>query len=330
MTAEANPQPNAPPSPGGSDAGPWHAGERAIHRRLGLDETIDPIGRRNIRPFMPDQHRLFFAQLPFAFLGALDRAGNPWATVLCGRPGFLASFDARFLHIDAYPPDGDPAAEGIARGARVALLGIELPTRRRNRMNGVVVDLDISAFTVMVEQSFGNCPQYIQRRHYGAPLPPRFPLAEALGSADEWARDLLRRADTAFVASSTPPGESKSGAGVDVSHRGGLPGFIRWAEDGALAIPDYRGNRYFNTFGNLLAYPHAGLAVPDFATGDLLQLTGSAEIVWEPPQTARFPAAERFWRVKPARMIRLRDAFPVQLSSPEFSPVLLAASDARP
>jgi hypothetical protein len=76
MTAEANPQPNAPPSPGGSDAGPWHDGERAIHRRLGLDETIDPIGRRNIRPFMPDQHRLFFAQLPFAFLGALDRAGS--------------------------------------------------------------------------------------------------------------------------------------------------------------------------------------------------------------------------------------------------------------
>jgi hypothetical protein len=59
MTAEANPQPNAPPSPGGSDAGPWHDGERAIHRRLGLDETIDPIGRRNIRPFMPDQHRLY-------------------------------------------------------------------------------------------------------------------------------------------------------------------------------------------------------------------------------------------------------------------------------
>jgi hypothetical protein len=49
-------------------------------------------------------------------------------------------------------------AEGIYVGARIALLGIELPTRRRNRMNGVVVDLDVSGFVVRVEQSFGNCP----------------------------------------------------------------------------------------------------------------------------------------------------------------------------
>ena len=322
--------PNTQLNPGGSDADPWHEGEREVHRRLGLEDAIDPIGRRNIRRFMPDQHRLFFAQLPFAFLGALDRAGNPWATVLCGRPGFLASPDPRFLSVDAYPPDGDPTAEGLFVGARVALLGIELPTRRRNRMNGVIVDLDISAFTVMVEQSFGNCPQYIQRRHYGAALPPCFPSPEPLGLADDWAHDLLRRADTAFVASSTPPRGSESGAGVDVSHRGGMPGFIRIAEDGVLEIPDYRGNRYFNTLGNLLAYPRAGLAVPDFATGDLLQLTGSAEIAWEPPHTAGPPEAERFWRLKPARMIRLRDAFPVRVGSPEFSPGLLAASNAGP
>jgi uncharacterized protein len=145
-----------------TDLGPWHEGERDIHRRLGLTEAIDPVGRRNIRRFMPDQHRLFFAQLPFAFLGALDRTGRPWVTVLGGRPGFLASPDPKLLCVAAYPPDGDPAAEGILVGARIALLGIELPTRRRNRMNGVVIDLDVGSFMVVVEQSFGNCPQYIQ------------------------------------------------------------------------------------------------------------------------------------------------------------------------
>ena len=137
MTAEANPQPNAPPSPGGSDAGPWHDGERAIHRRLGLDETIDPIGRRNIRPFMPDQHRLFFAQLPFAFLGALDPGGES-----LGNGAVRPAGVPRQLRCPI--PAHRCLSAGIARGARVALLGIELPTRRRNRMNGVVVDLDIS------------------------------------------------------------------------------------------------------------------------------------------------------------------------------------------
>jgi hypothetical protein len=109
-----------------------------------------------------------------------------------------------------------------------------------------------------------------------------------------------------------------------------MPGFISIAEDGALEIPDYRGNRYFNTLGNLLAYPRAGLAIPDFATGDLLQLTGSAEIVWDGPRVAEHPRAERLWRLRPARMLRLRDAFPIQLGPAEFSPVLLANSDARP
>jgi hypothetical protein len=97
--------------------------------------------------------------------------------------------------------------ECAAVGARIALLGIELPTRRRNRMNGVVVDLDVSGFVVRVEQSFGNCPQYIQRRDYGGLRPPRFPTAEPLDPKDEWALDLLRRADSAFVVSSTPPAE---------------------------------------------------------------------------------------------------------------------------
>lgn len=314
----------------GSDATPWHAGEREVHRRLGLDELIDPVGRRNIRRFMPDQHRTFFAQLPFALLGVVDRAGNPWATILSGAPGFLWSPDPRVLLIGSCPVDGDPALEGIAVGSRVALLGIELPTRRRNRMNGRVIDLDPSGFAVAVEQSFGNCPQYIQRRDYGPRRPARYPNAEPIGLADPWALDLLRRADTAFVASSTAPKDFQTGAGVDISHRGGRPGFIRIDDDGRLEIPDYRGNRYFNTLGNLVAYPRAGLAVIDFATGDLLQITGATEIVWDGPRVDALPGAERLWRLTPMRMVRLHDVFPLQFGPPEISPVLLAGGKPRP
>ena len=308
-----------------TDTTPWHEGERAVQRRLGFAEHAEARGG-SIRDFMPDQHRAFFAQLPFAVLGALDPVGHPWATILTGEPGFLSSPDPRTLHIDAYPQDGDPAASGILPGARIGLLGIELSTRRRNRMNGRVIDTDVSGFTVMVEQSFGNCPQYIQRRDYGRRRPPSFPEAEPLALGDAWAMSLIAAADTAFVASSTPPGTAQSGGGVDVSHRGGRPGFIRAAEDGAFEIPDYRGNRYFNTLGNLLAYPRAGLLIVDFASGDVLQMTGAAEIVWDGPGLGAAPAAERLWRLKPVRMLRLRGAFPFEFGSPEFSPLLAATA----
>lgn len=136
---------------------------------------------------------------------------------------------------------------------------------------------------------------------------------------------LVAAADTAFVASSTPPGTAQAGGGVDVSHRGGRPGFIRAGEDGAFEIPDYRGNRFFNTLGNLLAYPRAGLLIVDFASGDVLQMTGTAEIVWDGPPGAA-PVAERLWRLKPVRMLRLRGAFPFEFGSPEFSPLLAATA----
>src|SRR5436189_2599742 len=107
---------------------PWHEGEKAVQRRLGVDEQIDAIGRRNIRDFMPDQHREFFAQLPFLVTGSVDRAGCPWASILCGAPGFVTSPDPRLLRIEARPIDGDPLAETLVAGTRIGLLGIELPT----------------------------------------------------------------------------------------------------------------------------------------------------------------------------------------------------------
>lgn len=305
-----------------SDSTPWHAGERAVQRRLGFAEGAEQRGR-NIRDFMPDQHRLFFAQLPFVMLGTLDRSGNLWATILSGGPGFLSSPDPRTLEIDAWPAEEDPAAEGLSVGSRVALLGIELPTRRRNRMNGRVADVGVSGFTVAVEQSFGNCPQYIQRRDYTARRPAQFPEIEPFATDDARALDLMRNADTLFVASATPPGQPGIGTGLDVSHRGGRPGFVMIGADGAIEIPDYRGNRFFNTLGNLLAYPRAGLLFIDFASGDLLQVTGAAEIVWDAPQLDSHPGAERLWRVKPAHMVRQRGAFPLVLGEAEFSPLLV-------
>ena len=44
-----------------------------------------------IRPFMPDQHREFFAMLPYLFIATVDQRGWPIASVLTGAPGFVQS-----------------------------------------------------------------------------------------------------------------------------------------------------------------------------------------------------------------------------------------------
>ena len=79
-----------------------------------------------------------------------------------------------------------------------------------------------------------------------------------------------------------------------------MPGFVAIESDGALLVPDFSGNRFFNTLGNLIANPKAGLLFPDFETGDLLQIAGATEIIFEGPLLERFPGAERLWRLRPA------------------------------
>src|SRR6266436_3156495 len=117
-----------------------------------------------IRDFMPEQHRHFFAQLPYLFLGSIDAAGWPLATLLTGHPGFVQSPDPVTLHIAALPDVGDPAAEALAPDRDIGILGIDFSTRRRNRANGRIQSLETRGITVAVNQSFGNCPQYIQKR----------------------------------------------------------------------------------------------------------------------------------------------------------------------
>jgi predicted pyridoxine 5'-phosphate oxidase superfamily flavin-nucleotide-binding protein len=298
-------------------AQPWHAGEQAAQARAGTAAHMAEIGPRVIRDFMPDQHRQFFEQLPFIVAGSLDAAGRPWASILSGMPGFASSPHSRRLEIEAEPVPGDPLGETLEVGNPIGLLGIELPTRRRNRMNGHIVARDMAGFAVHVRESFGNCPQYIQRRDYAA-FTPGAGAVDDFESLPVEAGNLIRRADTMFVASAARREDGK--LSIDVSHRGGRPGFLGIDAGGAIVVPDFRGNGFFQTIGNLLAYPQAGLLIPDFATGDLLQVTGSAAVVWDGPDVAAYPGAERLWKVAVQSGRWLRAAFPLRFGTPELSP----------
>jgi predicted pyridoxine 5'-phosphate oxidase superfamily flavin-nucleotide-binding protein len=274
-----------------------------------------------IRDFMPEQHRHFFSQLPYLFLGSIDAAGWPLATLLMGHPGFVQSPDPVTLHIAALPDVGDPAAEALAPDRDIGILGIDFSTRRRNRANGRIQSLETGGITVAVNQSFGNCPQYIQKRVLVSsrvePAEGVSTPVESLDHLDEAAQAAIVRADTFFVASRSRAG-SGAAYGADISHRGGLPGFVRVDGD-VLTIPDFRGNRYFNTLGNLAAEPRASLLFVDFETGDLLQLQGGAEVDWKAAEAEQIAGAERLWRFRVARGWRRKAGSPLRWSFVEYA-----------
>src|SRR6185312_15597836 len=117
-----------------------------------------------IRPAMPDQHRDFFRLLPYLFAATTDVRGWPMASILTGAPGFVHSPDPATLRIDALAAPEDPASSNFHDGSTIGLLGLDLTTRRRNRANGRVAAVDDRGLTVAIDQSFGNCAQYIQVR----------------------------------------------------------------------------------------------------------------------------------------------------------------------
>lgn len=309
---------------------PWHAGERQLQEKVGVAARMEAFGRKVIRTWMPDQHREFYQQLPFMLFGAVDADGRPWASVLEGAPGFARSPDPQHLRFSSLPAADDPAQ--LADGEPVGLLGIELHTRRRNRLNGHVANLAPDGFELTVDQAFGNCPQYIQLRQF-----QRVPLADPasrparhLTALDDAAVALIASADTFFVASYVDTDGQRA---VDVSHRGGQPGFVR-VEGNRLTIPDFAGNLHFNTLGNLLLNPKAGLLFIDFSTGDVLQLSGRTEIILEGPQIEAFQGAERLWTFEVEKLVRRPAALALRWRFDGMSPNSLltgnwAEADAR-
>lgn len=278
---------------------PFHAGELRAQQLAGGGPAGAPI-----RSQLPDQHRQFFPLLPFVCVAVADDGGWPLATLLHGAPGFVHSPDPGRLRIAALPDADDPVRAHLREGGRIGMLGIDLATRRRNRANGIVEALDGEGLGVSVNESFGNCPKYIHVRQLApAARVPGAVLAFESALPDA-AASLIARCETMFVASA-----GGLSGGLDMSHRGGPAGFLR-LDGNVLTVPDYPGNRYFNTLGNLLVEPRAALVMVDFEHGDLLHLQGVAALNWT--AAGDDPLAERSWTFRIARGWLRRGAFPLR------------------
>jgi uncharacterized protein len=303
---------------------PFHAGEQAIQSRLGIRQQIEQQGRRIIRDYLSEQHRQFFAKLPYLIVGTVDSSGSPWASILVGPPGFLATPDAQTLEVNGKPRLGDPLATILTRDVEIGILGIELHSRRRNRLNGTVTAMGVNGFQIGVKQSFGNCPQYIQARTFALRLDDanmQSALSEfsQLGTEE---RSIITTSDTFFIATAYQNSLADATKGVDVAHRGGRPGFVRIDDNQTLVIPDFSGNKHFNTFGNLELNPRAGLLFVDFNQGDLLYLTGEANVIWHGDEISRYAGAERLLLFHLDRGYRVTNGLPGRWSAPTFSPYL--------
>ena len=332
---------------------PYHPGELEVQARAGeFNEAV--TNSAAIRSAVPPALARFLPTLRWVVLGAADGGGEMWATALFGRPGFLHAAGDTEIRIDSGMDPGDPVAEIATVGGTpsagwpyvtpaghpVGLLAIDLSRRFRARINGTVHP-DGQGLTVRAHQVYANCMKYIQRRDLepvadvpGAsgqrgepqsPAVPRQPHRQASAARRGAALEdedvaTIAAADTFFVATLAPgPGPT---FGADASHRGGHPGFLELVSRDVVRFPDYPGNSMFNTLGNLEVDPRCGLLVPDFGTGDLLYLSGTAEVDDDPARVEQHPGARRLVTMSINRVVRRWSALPLRAGAVEYSPFL--------
>jgi predicted pyridoxine 5'-phosphate oxidase superfamily flavin-nucleotide-binding protein len=292
----------------------YHSGEIKVQTKAGAVEAASNMVRQ-VLPVIAHLYVDFIQSQPFVVIGATDSQCMAWGTILSGKPGFMRVVDERTLRIDAIPDDQDPLSRNFSNGIEVGLLLMDFSTRRRLRLNGRMV-VGEHGFSVQTRQVYSNCPRYIQSRlcesDDNAPRSPR--KAYEASTLNGELQDLIRRADTFFIASSHPEG------GADVSHRGGFPGFVQVQDGETLVWPDYNGNSMFNTLGNIAENPQCGLLFLDFETGTTLQLSGTANIVWDRERAVKFPGAERLIEFRAKRIVETKNATDLRWRFNEYSP----------
>lgn len=288
----------------------FHSAEIYIQERLGIAEQVAKYSQGFIREVMPEKHRSFYSELPFVILGLTDHKGYPWPIPMFGQVGFVQSPNETTLDFTGIPSLLSTLNIEFQTGQKIGMLGIQLSTRRRNRVNGVIQTIGDKSFSMQVEQSFGNCPKYIRKRTlnwvtclHTLQLSRDEKLVSGMGVNS---LALIERADTFFIASRTKHFDEDKRSGIDASHRGGNPGFVT-VENNKLQFPDFRGNGFFNTLGNIESDSRVGLFFPDFLTGSAVFITGKACILWDKNVIKDIDNAQRIIEVSIEKSVYLSD-----------------------
>lgn len=291
----------------------YHDGEIAVQTRAGVRAEAEQLCSLIGAELKPSAIAFLQSQT-LAISSTIAPGGSLWASLLTGDPGFIQVLDQQTIELNALAVSSDPMHQNIAHQSQIGLLVIDLANRKRLRVNGRAA-LSATGLRVTVQQTFFNCPKYIQTRHLERSV-EQVPAAiseqrEQLSQRD---RAWIKNADTFFIAT------AHTEQGCDVSHRGGNPGFIQVIDDQKIVFPDYAGNNMFQTFGNLSLNPNAGLLFIDFEQGHTLQLSGQATLIWDEERCQQFASAERVVEFAIEQILETCHATPFRWKFGTFSP----------
>ena len=334
---------------------PFHIGEITLQKIANIHEHVMSHAPQFIRSFMPDQHRMFYTDLPFLVVAIRDpNTGYMWSSLLENINAdtttttttstaavdtdsgiVVTSPDPSTLMIHARPVAGDalehvfdmddsytiPSSSSQTTQIDVGILGIQFETARRNRVNGRITihhnntsmsnnnkEQPQPPLIFKVDQSFGNCPQYIKPRKqwYRTTVPTintTTTVTDATiitnsGTSNTKITPRLSSRQVAWIETTetffTATGyrdlndenqETNARYGNDASHRGGPPGFVQVVvttngqeELQEIVWTEFNGNNFFNSLGNLIVDSRIGLCFPNFTNGGMLQITGTATV----------------------------------------------------
>ncbi|KAL5343904.1 hypothetical protein BJX70DRAFT_352033 [Aspergillus crustosus] len=334
----------SPPRPGVPG---WHPGETTLHQTLGFHPAVSARWQ-NIENQMREQHRIFHtSNLPFIPITVIDEEGRPWASIAAGKTGeigFVEGPDLKTLVFKGRAWVGDPILgvfdrskkrDGQEKWNLTAGLGIEFSTRRRNKFAGafrsVRVDKSINkdgleyVAEVEVNEAVGNCPKYINVRqldpypHTNPRIAYQVPQMHATDQLPPDVLSIINKADTVFIATVSSPTIATSTSPAFPAHagmnaRGGLPGFIRVrpSDSRTIILPDYSGNRFMSSLGNIESSGLAGFTIVDFETGDILYLTGTAKNLIGAPALELMSRHASLTVLETTGYSLIRDALPVR------------------
>lgn len=280
-----------------------HPGERRLQERAGLRRS--DWGSAGTTARIPPVAAAFLAEQRLVAVAAVDDEDHVWASTFVGPPGFIRAVDDTTVRSQVTPSAADPLHGALSDDRPIGMLAIDPGARKRMRINGRA-RADDAGLVIATDQVYANCPKYIRSREPEDRAPTAGREPAAIRSAHLTAEQVawVERSDTFFVGTVAEP------FGVDVSHRGGAPGFVV-ASAGRLSWPEYVGNSMYMTLGNLELDPRCGLVFVDWEQGHTLHLTGRASTSWEADRTARFPEALGVVDVQVTSVVEVRDHLPM-------------------
>jgi PPOX class probable FMN-dependent enzyme len=118
--------------------------------------------------------------------------------------------------------------------------------------------------------------------------PPRLAQqTKVLSALDTHCRRWIQRSPFVVISSSDSAGR------MDLSPKGDPAGFVQILDEETLAIPDRPGNRRLDTLNNVLEKPQVGLMFLVPGRGEVLRVSGAAQIVNDPDLMATMAIAQR-------------------------------------